>query len=128
MENMLKKAIDFHGHLGPFLVIGMKMGLLALKALDAKNHSVTKVVVETGTKPPVSCIIDGIQVTTGCTIGRGSMEVINNHRPKASFFGEERSLEIELKKGVFERIFEWLKVGSSESAAEMVMELGNMNW
>lgn len=120
MKNVLKKAIDFHGHLGPFLVIGTKMGLMALK-----NHSISKVTAETGKKPPLSCMVDGIQVTTGCTLGKGNIEIVNNNRPKATFFGGSKNLEIELKKDVFEKILEWLKTELPEKTAERIMKLGD---
>ena len=34
-HNLEEKAIEFHGHGGPFMVIGLRMGTLALRLLDA---------------------------------------------------------------------------------------------
>ena len=34
LKKLIEKAADFHGHLGPFLVIGVKMGILAKTNLD----------------------------------------------------------------------------------------------
>ena len=122
--SVIKKAVDFHGHLGPFLIIGVRMGSIALKELKAKSHSM-RAVAETGVKPPVSCIIDGIQVSTGCTLGRGMIEVIDNQRSKVTFFKDDKKLEIELKGHILESILDQLKVESSEKVAERVMELDN---
>lgn len=34
LDVILKRAAEFHGHLGPFLVIGVRMGLIGLRELD----------------------------------------------------------------------------------------------
>jgi len=33
--SILKRAAEFHGHLGPYLVLGLKMGVLAKNTLNA---------------------------------------------------------------------------------------------
>ena len=33
IEAWVKTAADFHGHLGPFLVLGVRMGLIGLREL-----------------------------------------------------------------------------------------------
>ena len=37
-QNLLDKAIVFHGHGGPFMVVGLRMGLMALEKLDAHGY------------------------------------------------------------------------------------------
>ena len=123
VQEIIRRAVDFHGHLGPFLVIGVRMGLIALDSFNLEKFSTMKIVTETGTKPSLSCIIDGIQVSTGCTLGRGSIEVRDNKRPKAVFLNEDKSLEIELRKEILEKIFESFRTKSSEKMAEKLMNL-----
>jgi formylmethanofuran dehydrogenase subunit E len=36
-EELVLRAGEFHGHGGPFLVIGLRMGLRALRDLDASG-------------------------------------------------------------------------------------------
>jgi formylmethanofuran dehydrogenase subunit E len=36
-KEIFEKAADFHGHLGPFLVIGVRMGLVGLKKLGLRQ-------------------------------------------------------------------------------------------
>jgi len=36
-EDLLNRAIEFHGHGCPFMVIGLKIGLAALRTLDLKG-------------------------------------------------------------------------------------------
>jgi formylmethanofuran dehydrogenase subunit E len=80
----------------------MKMGDLSNQLLGkeegaGKGHSTKRVVVKTGRKPPVSCIIDGIQFTSGCTLGKGNIEVLDLHVPEAVFTSEQGILKITLK-------------------------------
>ncbi len=93
---------DFHGHLGPYAVVGYRMGKLALGLLEARGKKL-KALVRTGTRPPISCMIDGIQFATPCTLGKGNIEVLDEGRPQAVFSGE-KSITITLKDSVKETI------------------------
>ena len=99
-DQVISQGIEFHGHLGPFLIVGIKMGCLALRSLNSKGHTELSVLVETGPKPPMSCLIDGIQVSTGCTLGKGNVKVTDNKRAKATFRRNEKSIEIELRDSI----------------------------
>lgn len=76
MEEIIEKAVDFHGHLGPFLVLGIRMGFIGLRELEVKKGN-PKLRVTMITKPsvPFSCVIDGIQATTRCTIGNRKLKL-----------------------------------------------------
>ncbi|UCE44026.1 MAG: formylmethanofuran dehydrogenase subunit E family protein [Candidatus Bathyarchaeota archaeon] len=70
LNTILKRAIEFHGHFGPFLVIGVRMGLIGLRELKSeKDSKKLRVTASLKYSVPFSCILDGIQVTTGCTLG-----------------------------------------------------------
>jgi formylmethanofuran dehydrogenase subunit E len=122
VDGLVEKGIEFHGHLGPVLVIGIKMGIIALKELNSGGYSDMSVVVETGTTPPVSCLIDGIQISSGCTLGKGNIKVIANEKPKAVFTRGEKSLEIELKPEILKRI---LESGAVEESAGRIARMGD---
>jgi formylmethanofuran dehydrogenase subunit E len=62
IENALKRAVEIHGHLGPFLVLGMKMGLQAKSLL---NKGVQRCEVEVIEKKPYLCTVDGIRAIIG---------------------------------------------------------------
>ncbi len=118
-DELIENGTAFHGHLGPFLVVGIRMGIVALKELNSCGYSDMDVLVETGTTPPISCLIDGIQVSTGCTLGKGNIQAIANKKPKpkAVFTGVAsggKTLEIELKPEIMEEI---LKSGAVEEFA-----------
>lgn len=57
-QKLLDEAVNLHGHLGPFLVLGLKMSLQAKEVLGEKP---VKCEVETVKKKPFLCILDGIK-------------------------------------------------------------------
>lgn len=60
----------FHGHLGPYVVAGLRLGRYALRRLAADPHFGIEAEVECPDAPPPSCVLDGIQFSTGCTLGK----------------------------------------------------------
>jgi len=89
---------EFHGHLGVFSIVGAKMGIKARELFDA-DHDEIDVITFAGTKPPYSCLNDGIQVSTGATLGMGTIHVANDSitRPSAVFTFKNRSVKLSLK-------------------------------
>ena len=76
IDIILRKAEEFHGHLGPFLVLGVKMGLVGVRELGAKEDAAKlRVTVMSKYSVPFSCVIDGIQVATKCTVGNKKLRV-----------------------------------------------------
>jgi len=106
IDEVINKGVEFHGHLGPFLIAGIRMGHLALRELNSKGYSELSVLVQTGTKPPISCLIDGIQVSTGCTLGKGNVKVMDKKKAKVIFTKDGKSIEIELKSDILRMISE----------------------
>jgi len=67
--SVLERAAQFHGHLGPFLTIGVRMGIIGLKRLGNPRANSLMITASLPLQVPFSCIIDGLQVSTNCTIG-----------------------------------------------------------
>ena len=66
----LAKAVEFHGHLCPGLVIGYlaaKVGLDHLGANRSQDEELIAIVEND------SCAIDAVQVLTGCTAGKANL-------------------------------------------------------
>ena len=82
---VLRKAEEFHGHLGPFLVLGVRMGLIGVRELGAKGNKELRVTAMVKDSPPFSCVIDGIQVTTKCTIGNKKLRLRSSSGIEAKF-------------------------------------------
>ncbi|MBS7632678.1 hypothetical protein KEJ15_03530 [Candidatus Bathyarchaeota archaeon] len=57
-KELLEKAVRLHGHLGPFLVLGLKMSLRAKEILGEKPEWCG---VETVNCKPYLCVVDGIK-------------------------------------------------------------------
>jgi formylmethanofuran dehydrogenase subunit E len=86
----LIRAGEFHGHLGPWLVLGSMIGQDALKRLDTDgywNIEITVWLPPQRQRQPWSCILDGLQVSTGATLGKQNIrmafspEVTSANRP-----------------------------------------------
>lgn len=105
-NSKLKMAVDFHGHLGPYLVLGMRMGDLALKKLRSKRHFGIEAIVSGATEKPKSCLIDGIQVSAGCTYGKGNIVKKAGEAISAVFKNLEsnRKLKVSLKKDLIKKL------------------------
>jgi len=100
LNEELKNIEQFHGHIGPYAVIGFRMGKISNEILG-KNPFDKKAQVWTSTKPPMSCIIDGIQMSSGCTIGKGNLEISSGKLPKVRFVNNDgKQVEIALKESI----------------------------
>jgi inosine-uridine nucleoside N-ribohydrolase/formylmethanofuran dehydrogenase subunit E len=90
---------EFHGHLGVFSIVGAKMGIRA-REIFGVGPDMLDVVTYAGSKPPYSCLNDGIQVSTGATMGMGTIHLAADSitRPSAIFTFKGRSVKISLKK------------------------------
>ncbi|MEM2336941.1 MAG: formylmethanofuran dehydrogenase subunit E family protein [Candidatus Bathyarchaeia archaeon] len=84
----IKNAENLHGHLGPFLVIGVKMARLAKKTLNVDRDKLwdMQVVARLPLITPFSCILDGIQTATQCTVGNRKLEARNSDRDIVAIF------------------------------------------
>ena len=71
----LATVVQFHGHLGPAVVAGARMGMIGLRAVEAKGYFDVDVTCEGPfAKPPQSCFLDGIQVATGASLGKRNLQ------------------------------------------------------
>ena len=84
-EELERRAMEFHGHGGPFMTLGLRMGLYALGHLDCKGWFYLSCGVTLRWIPPDSCVIDGIQSSTGCTMGKRNLEVVEGDGISATF-------------------------------------------
>jgi formylmethanofuran dehydrogenase subunit E len=99
LENLKK----FHGHLGPYVVVGFRMGSLAVEKIGVRGKGL-RCIVRTGTKPPISCIIDGVQFSSSCTLGKGNIKVEDEGVAEAVFFKNEKTIKIRLRDEIKNRV------------------------
>jgi pyrimidine-specific ribonucleoside hydrolase len=96
---------EFHGHLGVFSIVGAKMGIRA-REIFGVGPDMLEVITYAGSKPPYSCLTDGIQVSTGATLGMGTIHLAQDsiEKPSATFSYKGRSVRISLKKEYQEKV------------------------
>jgi len=77
----LAYAAQFHGHLGPWATAGLRAGMAARRAVKAEGYFDVDVVVEGPlVKPPQSCFLDGLQVSTGATLGKRNLKWVKTDK------------------------------------------------
>jgi formylmethanofuran dehydrogenase subunit E len=107
LDAMIDQGIRLHGHEGPFLVAGIRMGLLALDLLQNPGYFGIKAESQAGTTPPLSCLSDGIQIGSGCTVGKGNLRVTDVGRPAVRFADARgHELVVELRADVLQTLLE----------------------
>jgi len=102
-EELLLRAVEFHGHLGPYLVLGLRAGLYANKVLG-RDPMKTDALIKIKTTPPESCFADGVQLSTGCTFGKGNISLIKGKGLQVTFKKNNQKLTLKLKKEIIEEI------------------------
>lgn len=104
----LKEAEKFHGHLGPYLVLGILAGETALKKLRCKKYFGLEVKVWGANKKPKSCLIDGLQLSTGATYGKGNIRKLNSPKIRIEFYNrlKHKKVTLKFKDGLIQRLDE----------------------
>jgi len=118
----LSQATKFHGHLGPYLILGILAGEFAVKKLKCKRYFGLNVKVYGANEKPKSCLIDGIQLSTGATFGKGNIQKFNGSIIRIQFYNHlsRKRISLKLKAGL-RQILEVTKThqGSEALAKEL---------
>jgi formylmethanofuran dehydrogenase subunit E len=102
----VSEAARFHGHLGPYLILGILAGELAIKLLKCKKYFGLDVLVQGANKKPKSCLIDGLQLATGATYGKGNIKKITGNKVVIYFHNlkNNKKLSMILRKELIKRL------------------------
>jgi len=94
-----KDAVKFHGHECGGLAWGYKVGMFALEKLNFDRSSDEELVAIVEND---SCAVDGIQIVTGCTFGKGNLIFRDYGKHVYTFFNRNtgEGIRISRKKGV----------------------------
>ena len=92
----------FHGHLGVYVTLGLRMGAIGKRRFGHYKGLIAT--VRTKPEPPMRCVLDGIQFSSGCTMGKGNIALEEASEPAVTFEKEGHRLRIVLKPGWRERI------------------------
>lgn len=69
-----------HGGFGTFIPVGIRIGLDALKQLNAQPRQVTVVYYDSDTAP-CACVADGIAIATVASVGQRSLQIASEKAP-----------------------------------------------
>ena len=101
LKDLIDRGTLLHGHLGPYLVAGIRMGLLALELLEHPGYFEIQAESEAGSVTPQSCLNDGVQIGSGCTAGKGNLRIVGSDAPSVRFRTDNgRWVEIALRPEV----------------------------
>ena len=103
IPNELREAARFHTHLGPYLVVGLRMGRAVTREMGSEPFTY-RIRAHTGRVPPYSCSVDGMQLATPCTTGNGCIEVTDERRMALEAVSEDTVLTVALRQEVFDSI------------------------
>ncbi len=96
---------EFHGHICPMSVLGIKMSNYALKLLDVETEKERIIAI-----PEIrNCMVDGIQWIVGATFGKTNL-IFRDIGKYACVFSREkdgRSIRIKIKDDIVERSLEY---------------------
>jgi predicted amidohydrolase len=126
-KKILQMIKRFHGHLGPYAVIGWKAGCLAREILGSQHEiKDVKAIVYTG-KTPYSCMVDGLQLSSNCTYGKRNVEIVDNDLLKIEFKhkGKEGSVILEVKNEVKKDIDKKMTKENEEELAYKILLMPN---
>lgn len=103
---------EIHGHTGIYSIIGVKMGTLACEYFNVGVNAL-EVISFAGNDPPLSCFNDGVQISTGATIGQGLIEISDtiSEVPMAIFEFNKTRIRIKLKDTLAKKIEKEIKKG-----------------
>jgi formylmethanofuran dehydrogenase subunit E len=121
----LQTATDLHGHFGPFLTLGVRMGLLGLQKLvvkpgDQRLHATVMLKYAA----PISCILDGIQTTTKCTVGNTRLTWKESSQISVTFQleGSKQRIKIQVKPAIVQELLGRLSEQASDEATREIGE------
>lgn len=114
----LDRLVEHHGHLGGFDVLGYKAGELLLERLEARKHFGLNIVVWCPPQPPHSCLLDGLQLSTGCTMGKRNLSLRPSEqiRVRAANMDTGQAIEIVPRRQALEQILRLTREAGPDEA------------
>jgi hypothetical protein len=100
LPDELQALKKFHGHLGPYAVLGYRMGLAARQRFPNRIYAV----VHSGTKRPLSCLADGVQMSSCCTLGKNNISVREDDEARVEFSDGNAHIEFSTLPSIRQQI------------------------
>ena len=139
-KEVLMKAFEFHGHICWASAVGKRAGLAALRKLGVKRAATSAdlhCIIEIGDNHGAQCFADGVQYSTGCTLGKYNIEKAGWGKLAFTLIDKksEKSVRVSYKPTRHKQIAESafmrkraLGVPPSEIPEEEAWEMVNIVW
>ena len=109
-DRILEASFIIHGHICGGMPLGFRAGLKALQALGLEREAnMAKLVfVETGSGHAAGCFADGVQMSTGCTFGKGLSQRTEYGKWALNLVekGTRRAVRVSVRPEVIKKSFE----------------------
>jgi formylmethanofuran dehydrogenase subunit E len=99
------------------------MGKIAKEILDIREDDKLRAYAKIPVLTPFSCILDGIQATTGCTIGNQRLK-IENSKEMAVRFELDRTISICVNQEAVKKLMGKISEGTPNE--ELALEIARM--
>jgi formylmethanofuran dehydrogenase subunit E len=96
-EFSVRDLAAFHGHLGPYIVLGYRIGKHVRERFCNDPFRMEAKVYCSGT-PPESCLADGVQLGSGCTLGKRNIEIVVSGEVRCTFSTGGKTLVVTPRK------------------------------
>ncbi len=139
-KEILEEAFKFHGHICWASAIGARAGIVALRELGVNRTGVSgdlHCILETGDNHGAQCFADGVQYTTGCTLGKDNIEKAGWGKLAITLIDKkkERAVRVAYKSGRHKMIAEssFMKkraagIPPDQIPPEEAWEMANILW
>ncbi len=103
---------EIHGHTGIYSIIGAKMGIRAMEYFHVGINNL-RVTSFAGNTPPLSCLTDGVQISTGATTGQGLLTIAGDveELPAVHFEFNGRTLRMGLDASIANQMKKEIRYG-----------------
>ena len=121
----LAYSTQFHGHLGPWATAGLRVGMAGRHAVGADGYFDIDVTASGPfDKPPKSCFLDGLQVSTGATWGKRNIHWVKQEEIVVQFKNTRSGKVMEIRPtATLMKLVTSFKPGSStESRDDRTLE------
>jgi formylmethanofuran dehydrogenase subunit E len=119
-----QRLYEFHGHVGPYVVLGFRAGMLAREILESPGYFDLTAAATCPLHTPMSCFLDGLQLGSGCTVGKRNLTV-SAGEPIGCLFTTKSGNEVRLRlvDGLPATLRAWIEESGVEETGEKVMGL-----
>ena len=125
-QELWERAISFHGHVCPGLMIGYRAALYAAELLNLHFSEDEEVVCIAEND---SCSIDAIQAVLGCTAGKGNLILRIRGKQAFNFYNRITHKSLRIVQRVLEDMTREEKMAFLEGAdSDAIFEVKDVKW